>query len=92
MFNIIKTNRNKTAIAPTYTTRNVIGKNSKFNKNNKDETLQKVKIRNKTEKTGFLEAITKIADSRAKLENRQKNAKNRVILKIYAFRGACLTP
>jgi hypothetical protein len=48
----------------------ITGKNSKWNKNNKHETLVNVKIKNNTEKTGFLERITKKDDRMAKLENR----------------------
>jgi hypothetical protein len=41
-----------------------------LNKNNKQETLVKVKIKNKTENTGFLVKITKKEETIAKLEKR----------------------
>ena len=44
----------------------MMGKNSKLNKNSKHETFVKVKIRNKTENTGFLDKITKKEDNTAK--------------------------
>jgi hypothetical protein len=47
-----------------------MGKNSKLNINNKQETLVNVKIRNNTEKTGFFEKIVKRDDKIAKPENR----------------------
>jgi uncharacterized protein YcgL (UPF0745 family) len=50
--------------------RKEIGKNSKLNKNNKQETLVNVKIKNKMENTGFFVIITKNDDKIAKLENR----------------------
>jgi len=89
MFNIIKTNKNKTAMAPTYTTRNVIGRNSKFNKKSRAETLQKERIKNKTEYTGFFEVITKTADNKERLEKRQKKAKKRLILIIIRYVSFC---
>jgi hypothetical protein len=58
MFNIIKTNKNKTATAPTYTTMNTTGKNSSSNKKSNAETLKNERIRNKTEKMGFLDKTT----------------------------------
>ena len=68
MFNIIKTNRNKTATAPTQTTKKAIGKNSKLNKNSKAETLKKENIKKRTENIGFLVQITKIADVKQNAE------------------------
>jgi hypothetical protein len=58
IFNIIRTNKNKTAIAPTYTIRNVIGKNSRPSKKRRTDKLKKDKIRNRTENTGFFEITT----------------------------------
>jgi hypothetical protein len=68
IFSIIKTNKNKTAIAPTYTTKKVIGKKSNFRKNKRDETLQKESTKNKAEKTGLLAKTTNVEDKMAKLE------------------------
>jgi hypothetical protein len=70
MFNIIKTNKKRTAIAPTYITKNEIGRNSKLNKNNKQETFVKDSIRNNTEKIGFFVVITQIEDNKEKQENK----------------------
>jgi len=72
MFNIIKINKNNTAIAPTYTINKIIGRNSILNKNNKHAALANVKIKNKTENTGFLVKITKNDDKIAKPENTEK--------------------
>ena len=72
IFSIIKTKRNKTATAPTYTTKNVIGKNSKLNKNNNAETLKNEKIKKRTEKIGFFVQITKIDEARLKAANNIK--------------------
>lgn len=47
-----------------------MGKNSKLNKNNKQETFAKDKIRNKIEKTGFFVVITKMEDKMEKLEKK----------------------
>jgi hypothetical protein len=49
IFNIITTKRKRTAIAPTYTTKKIIAKKSKFNKINNPAALQKTRIKNKTE-------------------------------------------
>jgi hypothetical protein len=45
-----------------------MGKNSKLNKNNIQDTLTNEKIRKRIENTGFLENTTKIEDKRHKLE------------------------
>ena len=55
---IITTNKNNTATAPTYTTIKIIAKNSAPNNINKADVLIKLKIKNKTECTGFLEDMT----------------------------------
>ena len=47
--NIIITNKNSTAIAPTYIIINNKAKNSHSNKNNNPEAVKKFKTRNKTE-------------------------------------------
>ena len=49
IFNIITTNRNRTAIAPTYTIMKTNAKNSSLNISKIKEALKKVKIKNKTE-------------------------------------------
>ena len=61
-FSIIKTNRNNTATAPTYTIKKVMGKNSKLKSINNADTLKKVKIRNNTENMGLFVKITKNED------------------------------
>jgi hypothetical protein len=43
------TNSNKTAIAPTYTTKKIIERNSTPNNNKRPAALQKTKIKNITE-------------------------------------------
>jgi hypothetical protein len=43
------TKRNKTAMAPTYTTRKTIAKKSRLSKRRIPDTLQKTRIRNNTE-------------------------------------------
>ena len=54
-------NKNKTAIAPTYTIKNIKAKNSIFNTNNKILPKKKTKINNKIECIGFIIPITKVA-------------------------------
>jgi len=49
IFNIITTNKNRTATAPTYTIRRVIAKNSALKIKNIIAALKKVKIKNRTE-------------------------------------------
>jgi len=49
-------------------TKKAIGRNSKLNKNNKEATLKKEKIKNNTEKIGFFVQTTKIDDVRLKAE------------------------
>ena len=70
IFNIITTKRNKTAIAPTYTIKNIRATNSIFNIINTKETLQKTKIKYKIECIGFFETIIK------KLQITEKMQKN----------------
>jgi len=72
ILSIIKTNKKSTASAPTYTTINVTGKNSRFSKNSNDETLQKVKTRNNTEYTGFFEITTNKPEIKERLAKIQK--------------------
>jgi NADH:ubiquinone oxidoreductase subunit 6 (subunit J) len=69
IFNIITTNKNNTAIAPTYTINNNIAKNSVSSKSNNPAALQKTNTKNKTECIGFLELITIIPETIAILEN-----------------------
>jgi hypothetical protein len=63
------TNKKSTAIAPTYTTRKTIAKKSRLISKSKPDTLQKTRIRNKTEYTGFFALITIMPASSAKLAN-----------------------
>jgi hypothetical protein len=72
IFNIINTNKNRTATAPTYTTKKAIGKNSKLNKKANADTLKNEKIKNKTENIGFFVHTTKVADVKQKAENNKK--------------------
>ena len=64
------TNRKRTAIAPTYTTKKIIAKKSKSNKINNPAALQKTKIKKRTECTGFRERITITPDINAILEKK----------------------
>tara|TARA_B110000093_G_scaffold117047_1_gene125349 strand:+ start:3532 stop:3852 length:321 start_codon:yes stop_codon:yes gene_type:complete len=59
-FNIITTNKNNTAIAPTYTIIKIKPKNSALNKNKIPEALQKAAIKKRTECTGFCDNMTKM--------------------------------
>ena len=52
------TNKKSTATAPTYTTTSIIAKNSAPSKTKRPAEFTKVKIKNKTECTGFLELTT----------------------------------
>jgi hypothetical protein len=70
MFNIIITNKNSTAIAPTYTINSKKAKNSAPNKIKIPTTLQKTVIKNSIECTALAKLITMIAEIRAKLENK----------------------
>ena len=67
---IITTNKNNTATAPTYTIIKIIAKNSAPTNTKIPAALIKLKIRNKTEWTGFLALITIKADSTAIIENK----------------------
>ena len=49
IFSIINTNKKRTAIAPTYTIKKRIGKNSTFKINNKQEKLKNASIRKSAE-------------------------------------------
>merc|ERR1711991_518201 len=57
-FNIITTNKNKTATAPTYTIKIIIPKNSAPTIIKRHPTDIKSKIKKKTELTVFLDVIT----------------------------------
>lgn len=70
IFNIITTNKNKTAIAPTYTISNRNAKNSAPKSSKSPATLQKTTIKNKTECTALVKLITIIAEISAKLEKK----------------------
>jgi hypothetical protein len=61
----------------------MIGKNSMLNKNNKHAAFANVKIKNKTEKTGFLVKITK---NYYKIFNPEKIEKKKTLANIkYKF-------
>ena len=49
-----------------------MGRNSKLNKNNIEATLKKEKIKNSTEKIGFLVQTTKIDEAKLNAENIKK--------------------
>ena len=61
-FNIITTNKNKTATAPTYTISIIIPKNSEPIIIKRHEIIIKSKNKKKTECTVFFETVTIIAD------------------------------
>ena len=69
-FNIITTNKNKTATAPTYTIKRIIPKNSAQIMINKQPTEIKSRIRKKTELTVFLDVITIKAEKIATIEKK----------------------
>ena len=77
IFNIITTNRNNTAMAPTYTTKKIIAKNSTSNKISNPVALQNTKIKNKTEWIGFFAPIT--ITEEANIKNEKK--KNKFVIK-----------
>lgn len=58
-FNIITTNKNKTAIAPTYIIMNIKPKNSTLKRKRIIDELKKVNIKKRTECTGFSDKKTK---------------------------------
>ena len=62
--------RKSTATAPTYTTTRIIAKNSAPNKTKSPDALTKLKIKNKTEWTGFFALITIRAERTATDEKR----------------------
>jgi len=70
IFNIITTNRKRTAIAPTYIMINIIAINSIFDKMSNPVALQKTSVRNATEWIGFLDTITIVADINAILADK----------------------
>lgn len=70
IFNIITTNKNSTAIAPTYTINSKNARNSAPNKIRIPVMLQKTVIRNSTECTAFDKQTTIVADIKAKLESK----------------------
>ena len=69
-FNIITTNKNNTATAPTYTIKSIIPKNSAPTIINKHPTEIKSKIKKKTEFTVLLDVITINAEKIAKIEKK----------------------
>lgn len=80
-FNIITTNKNKTAIAPTYTIKNKKDRNSAPSSNKILAVLQNTTIKNKTEYTAFDRLTTIQADIKEIIEKIQK----RVVLVIMYF-------
>ena len=79
MSNVITINRNKTAIAPTYTIKKTNAKNSTFNKSNKILPKKNTKIRSNIEWIGLTIPITKVAH--VKQQQHKKKKKNSIILK-----------
>ena len=71
--NIIITNKNKTAIAPTYIITNNKAKNSHSKKNNNIEEFKKQLTKNNKEKTGWFDKITIRALNTKKKENTKNN-------------------
>jgi len=58
-------------MAPTYTTINIIPKNSEPMATNNKEAAQKTKIKYKIECTGFFAIITKIEQTIIKINNKE---------------------
>ena len=73
IFNIINTNKNNTATAPTYTIKNNIAKKSVFKNSNKITTLTKTKIKNNNEFIGFFALIVIIAETKIILTKKKNN-------------------
>ena len=68
------TNKNNTAIAPTYIIIKIRPKNSAFKINKIADALQKAKIKNKTEWIGFIEIKTnKLLKSNKKVKKKCKS-------------------
>jgi hypothetical protein len=65
MFSIITTNRNRIAIAPTYTIKYEIPTNPTPSSRRYPAALINTEIRNNTEITGFFDVITRTPDSTA---------------------------
>ena len=65
MSNIITTNKNRIAIAPTYTIINDNARNSTSKQNKSPAAERKTNTKNITECTGFLEFITKNEDTKS---------------------------
>jgi hypothetical protein len=73
MFNIIKTNKNKTAIAPTYIIKNIKGRYSTSKRKRIHEISQKHRIKKRIEKIGFLERTTIMDEIIPKTLNKKNN-------------------
>ena len=84
IFNIITTNKNKTAIAPTYTMINIKDKNSAPRSKSKLATLQKTKIKKRTECTALDKLITIKAANNVKQEKRKNKKISKFILRFFA--------
>ena len=69
MSNIITTNKNRIAIAPTYTIINDKARNSTSKQNKIPAENKNTRTKNITECTGFLELITKKADNKSEILN-----------------------
>lgn len=80
IFNIIITNKNNTAIAPTYTIKNNKDKNSTSIKSKRLIMLQNKNIKNKTECTALDKLIIIIPETIAKLENKENSIRSYPIL------------
>jgi hypothetical protein len=70
IFNIITTNRKRTAIAPTCIVMNITARNSIFDEMSKPVALQNTSVRNATGWVGFFGTITIVADIGAILANK----------------------
>lgn len=83
MFNIITTNRNRIAMAPTYTIRYEIPTNPTPSSNRYPAALMKTEIRNSTEITGFFDVITSTPERTAPKANR--SSRKLFMMKIYKW-------
>ena len=87
IFNIIITNKNKTAIAPTYTIINKKEKNSTPNNNSKHAKLKNVNTKKSTECTAFRSVITKNAVVSPLKPNKPNKNKSNIVFFYIAKKG-----
>jgi hypothetical protein len=73
IFSIIKTNKNRTAIAPTYIIKNIKGRYSTSRRKRMQEISQKHRIKKRIEKIGFLERTTIALEIIPKTLNKKNN-------------------